>query len=157
MRILLLNGPNLGRLGKRQPEVYGTTTLAEVEAAVAERAATYGSTVAALQSNHEGALIDRLEVRDYDAVIINPGALTHTSYALHDALLGAECPVVEVHISDIRVREPWRRVSVIEPVVSHRVLGRGWRGYLEAVDLLHGEAPPSGPGAGPDEPGRPPE
>jgi 3-dehydroquinate dehydratase-2 len=156
MRILLLNGPNLGRLGKRQPEIYGTTTLAEVEAAVAERAAAHGSTVAAFQSNHEGALIDRLEVRDYDAVVINPGALTHTSYALHDALLGAECPVVEVHISDIRVREPWRRVSVIEPVVSHRVLGRGWRGYLEAVDLLHGEVSPSGPGAGPDDPGRPP-
>jgi 3-dehydroquinate dehydratase-2 len=156
MRILLLNGPNLGRLGKRQPEIYGTTTLAQVEAAVAERAATHGSTVAALQSNHEGALIDRLEVRDYDAVIINPGALTHTSYALHDALLGAECPVVEVHISDIRVREHWRRVSVIEPVVSHRVLGHGWRGYLEAVDLLHGEGSPSAPGAGPDDPGPPP-
>jgi 3-dehydroquinate dehydratase-2 len=137
MRILLLNGPNLGRLGQRQPEVYGTTTLAEVVEAVRERAASYGSSVVALQSNHEGDLIDRLEVRDYDAVIINPGALTHTSYALHDALLGVEGPIVEVHISDIRTREPWRRVSVIEPVVSHRVLGRGWRGYLDAVDLLH--------------------
>lgn len=137
MRILLLNGPNLGRLGLRQPEIYGTTTLAEVEHAVAERAAAHGSSVSALQSNHEGALIDRLEVRDYDAVIINPGALTHTSYALHDALLGADVPIVEVHISDIMSREPWRRISLIEPVTSHRVIGRGWQGYLEAVDLLH--------------------
>ena len=151
MRILLLNGPNLGRLGHRQPEVYGSTTLAEVVAAVSERAAAHGSSVAHLQSNHEGALIDRLEVRDYDAVIINPGALTHTSYALHDALLGAERPVVEVHISDITKREPWRRVSVIEPVVSHRILGRGWRGYLDAVDLLLGGAAESPGGSPPQE------
>lgn len=137
MRILLLNGPNLGRLGLRQPEIYGSTTLAQVEQAVAERAAAHGSSVSTLQSNHEGALIDRLEVRDYDAVIINPGALTHTSYALHDALLGADVPVVEVHISDIMAREPWRRISLIEPVTSHRVIGHGWQGYLEAVDLLH--------------------
>jgi 3-dehydroquinate dehydratase II len=78
-------------------------------------------------------------------VIINPGALTHTSYALHDALVGAERPVVEVHISDITRREPWRRVSLIEPVVTHRVLGRGWQGYLDAVDLLHDHEPPEGP------------
>lgn len=137
MRILLLNGPNLGRLGVRQPEVYGRTTLAEVLTAVTERAAAHGSSVEAFQSNHEGALIDRLEQRDYDAVIINPGALSHTSYALHDALAGADCPIAEVHISDIMAREPWRRVSVIEPVVAHRVIGRGAQGYLDAVDLLH--------------------
>jgi 3-dehydroquinate dehydratase-2 len=136
MRILLLNGPNLGRLGHRQPEVYGTTTLAQVVEAVRERAATSGSTVDDLQSNHEGALIDRLERRDYDGVIINPGALAHQSYALHDALLGAERPVIEVHISDIRSREPWRRVSVIEPAVTGTVIGKGWQGYLEAVDRL---------------------
>jgi 3-dehydroquinate dehydratase-2 len=141
MRILLLNGPNLSRLGARQPEIYGTTTLAEVVAAVRERAAAHGSTVDHLQSNHEGDLIDRLERRDYDAVIINPGSLTHTSYALHDALVGCDTPVAEVHISDITSREPWRRVSLIEPVVSHRILGHGWRGYLEAVDLLHASPP----------------
>jgi len=140
MRILVLNGPNLGRLGLRQPEVYGTTTLAEVITAVTDHASTLGHTVDALQSNHEGALIDRLEQRDFDAVVINPGALTHTSYALHDALVGVEVPVVEVHISDIMAREAWRRVSLIEPVVSHRILGHGWRGYLEAVDHLHGSA-----------------
>ena len=136
MRILLLNGPNLGRLGQRQPEIYGSTTLAEVEAAAAEHATSLGHDLAAFHSNHEGALIDRLEQRDYDAVVINPGALTHYAYSLHDALLGAECPVVEVHISDIRAREPWRHVSVIEPVVSHRIMGHGWRGYLEAIDYL---------------------
>lgn len=138
MRILLLNGPNLGRLGQRQPEVYGRTTLAEVVAAASERARAAGSDLVAFQSNHEGALIDRIEVRDYDAIVINPGALTHTSYALHDALAGAECPIVEIHISDINAREPWRRLSVIEPVVSHRIMGRGWRGYLDAIDHLTG-------------------
>ncbi len=137
MRILLLNGPNLGRLGRRQPEIYGSTTLLEIEQAAAAHARDLGHAVVSLQSNHEGALIDRIEARDYDAIVINPGALTHYAYSLHDALLGAECPVVEVHISDIMSREEWRRVSVIEPVVSHRVLGHGWRGYLEAIDFLH--------------------
>jgi 3-dehydroquinate dehydratase-2 len=136
VRILVLNGPNLGRLGHRQPEIYGSTTLAEVVDAVREHAATRGAEVEAFQSNHEGALIDRLEQRDYDAVVLNPGALAHTSYALHDALLGAERPAVEVHISDIRVREAWRRVSVVAPATVAQVIGRGWRGYLEAVDLL---------------------
>ncbi len=137
MRILLLNGPNLGRLGVRQPEVYGTTTLADVESAAADHAAARGHSLAAFQSNHEGALIDRIEERDYDAIVINPGAFTHYSYAIHDALAGAECPVVEIHISDIMAREEWRRVSVIEPIVSHRIMGHGWRGYLEAIDYLH--------------------
>ncbi|MGD8682690.1 MAG: type II 3-dehydroquinate dehydratase [Chloroflexota bacterium] len=142
MRILLLNGPNLGRLGQRQPEIYGTTTLADVEAAAAVHADELGHEIRAFQSNHEGALIDRIEERDYDAIVINPGALTHYAWSLHDALLGAECPVVEVHISDIRTREEWRHVSVIEPVVSHRILGHGWRGYLEAIDYLHEQRAP---------------
>ena len=102
MRILLLNGPNLGRLGLRQPEIYGSTTLAQVVEAVRERAAARGSSLDAFQSNHEGALIDRLEQRDYDGVVINPGAFTHYSYALHDALVAAETPAIEIHISDIR-------------------------------------------------------
>lgn len=136
MKILLLNGPNLGRLGQRQPEIYGTTTLDQVVEAVRAHAEARGSTVDALQSNHEGALIDRLEQRNYDGVIINPGALAHTSYALHDAIVGAERPVIEVHISDIRKREPWRHVSVIELVVAGQVIGKGWQGYLEALDLL---------------------
>jgi 3-dehydroquinate dehydratase-2 len=136
MRILLMNGPNLGRLGLRQPEIYGAMTLAEIEQACADHARAMGHHLDAFQSNHEGALIDRLEQRDYDAIVINPGALTHTSYALHDALIGAECDIVEIHISDILAREPWRHVSVIEPVVSHRIMGHGWRGYLEAIDYL---------------------
>lgn len=134
-RLLFLNGPNLGRLGLRQPEVYGSTSLAEVVAAVRERAAAHGWTVDDLQSNHEGALIDRLEQRDYDAVVVNPGAFAHTSYALHDAIVAAERPVVEIHVSNIHAREPWRAVSVIEPAVAGQVIGKGWQGYLEATDL----------------------
>jgi 3-dehydroquinate dehydratase-2 len=140
MRILVLNGPNLSTLGRRQPEVYGTMTLPEIVEAVRARALEHGAVIDHLQSNHEGALIDRLEQLDYDAVIINPGALTHTSYALHDALVACERPAVEVHLSDITAREPWRRVSLIEPVVVGRVIGHGWQGYLEAVDLLLGSA-----------------
>jgi 3-dehydroquinate dehydratase-2 len=144
MRILLLNGPNLSRLGQRQPEVYGRTTLAEVVAAVAERAREHGATVDALQTNHEGSLVDRLEQRDYDGVIINPGALAHTSYVLYDAIVSAERPVVEVHISDIRARDTWRRVSVLEPVVAGSVIGRGPQGYLDALDLILSIIKPGG-------------
>jgi len=136
MRILLLNGPNLGTLGRRQPEIYGTTTLAEIVEAARARATAGGALLKAFQSNHEGALIDRLEQRDYDAVICNFGALSHTSYALHDALVACERPTVEVHISDIAAREEWRRVSVTAPATAHQVIGRGWQGYLEAVDWL---------------------
>jgi 3-dehydroquinate dehydratase-2 len=134
VRILVLNGPNLGILGRRQPEVYGTTTLEEILAALRERAGEHE--VLHLQSNHEGALIDRLEQLDYDAVIINPGALTHTSYALHDALVACDRPVVEVHISDTSAREEWRRVSGTAPATIAQIVGHGWQGYLEALDLL---------------------
>ncbi len=136
MRILLLNGPNLSTLGRRQPDVYGTTTLPEIIDVCRARALERGALLDELQSNHEGALIDRLEQLDYDAVVINPGALSHTSYALHDALLACDRPAVEVHISDITTREPWRRVSVTAPATRHQVVGKGWRGYLEAVDWL---------------------
>ena len=136
MRILLLNGPNLGSLGRRQPEVYGSHTLAEIIEACRARALERGATLDAFQSNHEGALIDRLEQLDFDAVICNFGALSHTSYALHDALLTADRPAVEVHISDVSAREPWRRTSLTAPATRHQVVGHGWRGYLEAVDWL---------------------
>lgn len=136
MRILLLNGPNLASLGRRQPELYGTTTLAEIVEACRARALELGSLLDAFQSNHEGALIDRLEQLDYDALICNFGALSHTSYALHDALVTAGRPAVEVHISDIAAREVWRRVSVTAPATRHQIIGRGWRGYLDAVDWL---------------------
>jgi len=135
MKVLLLNGPNLSTLGRRQPEVYGRTTLREIVEAVAQRLAARNIDFDDLQSNHEGALIDRLERVDYDAVIINPGALAHTSYALYDALVACERPVVEVHISDISSREEWRRRSVTASAARELITGRGWRGYLDAADL----------------------
>lgn len=136
MRILLLNGPNLATLGRRQPDLYGTQTLAEIVDAARTHARERGASLDHLQSNHEGALIDRLEALDYDAVIINAGALSHTSYALHDALVACERPVVEVHITDVHAREQWRHTSVLEAAVRHQVIGHGWKGYLEAIDLL---------------------
>jgi len=111
-------------------------TLAEIVEAARAHALKRGSLLEAFQSNHEGALIDRLEQLDYDAVICNFGALSHTSYALHDALVACERPAVEVHISDINAREPWRQVSVTAPAARHQVIGHGWRGYLEAIDWL---------------------
>ena len=136
MRILLLNGPNLGRLGQRQPEVYGHTALTEIVQRATDHAASHGATLVHLQSNHEGALIDRLEQLDYDGVVINPGALGHTSYALRDAIGGVGRPAVEIHISDVHAREPFRHVLVLEDVVVGQVIGRGADGYLEAIDLL---------------------
>lgn len=144
MHILLLNGPNLGILGRRQPEVYGTRTLDEIVEAVRGRAAEHGASVDHLQSNHEGALIDRLERVDFDAVVVNPGALAHTSYALHDALVACGRPVVEVHISDTAAREPWRRLSVTAAAAERQVVGKGWQGYLEAVDHLLEPRSPDG-------------
>lgn len=136
MRVLLLNGPNLGRLGHRQPEIYGRTTLAEVVERAAEHAARRGATLAHLQSNHEGAVIDRLEEFDYDGLVINPGALGHTSYALRDAVAGVGRPAVEIHITDVHAREPFRHLLVLEDVVIGQVIGRGVDGYADAIDLL---------------------
>lgn len=136
MRILLLNGPNLGRLGQRKPEIYGTTTLREVVERAKTHAESRGSSLIDFQSNHEGALIDRLEDLDFDAVVINPGALGHTSYALRDAIEGIAKPTIEVHISDVHERESFRHVLVLEDVVGGRVIGRGVDGYLEAIDML---------------------
>jgi 3-dehydroquinate dehydratase-2 len=138
MNILLLNGPNLNLLGEREPEIYGTTTLAELEQMVQARARALGHTVRALQSNHEGALVDELHQSRHwaDGVIFNPGAFTHYSYALRDAIAATKLRVVEVHLSDITRREPWRRVSVLEEVCAHRVVGKGTAGYLEALEWL---------------------
>jgi len=138
MNILLLNGPNLNLLGEREPEIYGTTTLAELEQMVQARAQALGHTVRALQSNHEGALIDELHQSRHwaDGVIFNPGAFTHYSYALRDAVAATKLRVVEVHLSDITRREPWRRVSVLEEVCAYRVVGKGTAGYLEALEWL---------------------
>jgi 3-dehydroquinate dehydratase-2 len=140
MKILLLNGPNLGRLGQRNVEIYGPTTLAEVVEAARIHAAARGATVVDFQSNHEGALIDRLEQLDFDAVVINPGALGHTSYALRDAIESIGKPAIEVHISDVHAREAFRNVLVLEHVVSGQIIGRGIDGYLDAIDMLLGDA-----------------
>jgi len=138
MNILLLNGPNLNLLGEREPGIYGKTTLAELEEMVTARAKDLGHDVRAVQSNHEGALIDELhqQRRWAGGVIFNPGAYTHTSYALRDAIVATGLRVVEVHLSDIAKREAWRRVSVIEEVCAHRIVGKGAAGYLEALEWL---------------------
>lgn len=138
MNILVLNGPNLNLLGEREPEIYGKTTLAELEQAVQARARELGHVVRAFQSNHEGALIDELHQsrRWAHGVIFNPAALTHSSYALRDAIAATRLRVVEVHLSDITKREPWRRISVLEEVCAHRIMGKGVAGYLEALEWL---------------------
>ncbi|HUG84258.1 MAG TPA: type II 3-dehydroquinate dehydratase [Euzebya sp.] len=139
MRILLLNGPNLNLLGTRNPEVYGSTTLPELEAMFRGWAAALGITeVEAFQSNHEGELIDRIHAAraDVDGIVFNPGALTHTSYALHDAIEAVEVATVETHISDVEAREEWRRISTIRPACVHTVYGRGIDGYRWALQHL---------------------
>ena len=138
MRILLINGPNLNLLGTRQPEIYGTQTLADIEAAVTERAARLDAEVRCFQSNHEGALIDFLqaEAGAADAVLINAGAFGHYSIALRDALVATRLPVVDVHISNVYAREPFRHHSVIAEIATAQVTGLGWRGYLAAVEAL---------------------
>ncbi len=137
-RILVLHGPNLNLLGTREPEVYGTTTLAEIDRQLAERAAKAGAELRAFQSNHEGALVDRIhEERGWaSGLVINPGALTHTSIALRDALVGVGLPAVEVHLSNVHAREEFRSRSLISPVVLGVVTGLGAHGYLLALDAL---------------------
>lgn len=133
-KILFVNGPNLGRLGTRQPEIYGTTTLGEVTERCAAIAAAAGALLVDLQSNHEGALVDFLERHaDADGAVINPGGLAHTSVVLRDAVAACRFPIVEVHISDITTREPFRRHSYLQDVTAHQVIGRGVAGYEEAV------------------------
>ncbi len=137
-RVLVVNGPNLNLLGTRQPAIYGSTTLADLEAACRAWGAELGVTVDTFQSNHEGAIIDRLHGarEDADAVIINPGAFTHYSYAIFDALEGVELPTAEVHISDITRREAWRQHSVIAPACVRSFYGRGINGYRDAIRHL---------------------
>lgn len=138
MKILILNGPNLNLLGEREPEVYGTMTLGDLVAQVKEYAAEQGIEIWAFQSNHEGVLIDWLHDarHNFDGVIFNPGAYTHYSYALRDAVAAISIPVVEVHLSDISKRESFRALSVIEPVALAQISGQGVSGYQRAVDIL---------------------
>lgn len=136
--ILLVHGPNLNLLGARDAAHYGGKTLADIEAMVADDAKKRGIDLKTFQSNHEGALIDFLQKESPTAhgVIINPGALTHGSFALHDALIDTKLPCVEVHLSDISAREEWRRVSVTAPACIAQISGKKEQGYLEALELL---------------------
>jgi 3-dehydroquinate dehydratase II len=138
MKVLVLNGPNLSRLGQREPEIYGTQTLADVERLLVERAKASGCTIRFLQSNHEGQLIDWIETEGQasDAIIINPGALAHTSHALADALRGCGKPVVEVHVSNVHRREAFRHRLVTAGAAIGVITGLGIEGYGLALDYL---------------------
>lgn len=135
--LLLLNGPNLNLLGSREPEVYGATTLAEIEQAAREQARGVGAVLDCFQSNHEGALIDRIHaapLEGVDAIVINPGGLTHTSVALRDALAGVAIPFVEIHISNIHQRESFRHHSFLSALATGVICGFGVHGYAAAID-----------------------
>jgi 3-dehydroquinate dehydratase-2 len=147
-RVLVLNGPNLNLLGTREPEIYGSTSLAEIEAGLVRRGKELGLEVATFQSNHEGALIDRLQLRDFDWAIVNAGGLTHTSVSLRDALLGVARPFVEVHLSDPSRREEFRHVNFLADIAAERIVGRGAAGYTMALEFIARRLRPKGPRAG---------
>jgi 3-dehydroquinate dehydratase-2 len=138
MRLLLINGPNLNTLGTREPHIYGTITLPEIERMVSERAAGMGAEVRAFQSNSEGAIIDWLqhEQSGADGLIINAGSLTHYSIGLRDAVAGSGLPAIEVHISNVWKREEFRHYSLLSPVVNGAIVGLGVQGYVLAVEAL---------------------
>jgi 3-dehydroquinate dehydratase-2 len=136
--LLLLNGPNLNLLGTREPEVYGASTLADIEQAAMVQAMAAGADLVCFQSNHEGALIDRIHAaraEGIDAIVINPGGLTHTSVALRDALAGVAIPFVEVHISNIYQRETFRHHSFLSAIAQGTICGLGIDGYRFAIDF----------------------
>ena len=137
-KILILNGPNLNMLGIREPEIYGSTTLDEIKAMCVKEAQNLGVHIDFRQSNHEGALIDWIQeaYNAFDGLIINAGAYTHTSVALHDALKLLKIPIVELHITDPKKREPFRHISYIEPIATTHIAGQGAKGYVTALKSL---------------------
>jgi 3-dehydroquinate dehydratase-2 len=138
MRILLVNGPNLNTLGQREPHIYGYDTLDDIIARVQKRAMEAGATIEAFQSNHEGALIDFIQKNAAGAagLIINAGSLTHTSIGLRDCIAGSGLPTIEVHISNVHAREPFRHHSYLSGIAKGVIVGLGWRGYVYALDSL---------------------
>lgn len=147
MSILVLHGPNLNLLGTREPEVYGVTTLEQINSGLLQRATARGIDLGAFQSNHEGALIDRVHAARLDGtrfILINPGAFTHTSVALRDALAGVAIPFIEVHLSNVHRREPFRQHSYFSDLAEGVIVGLGPQGYQLALDaaLARLEAPP---------------
>jgi len=138
MRILVINGPNLNMLGRRERKHYGVDTLESIERALTEKGKTLGCKLTFFQSNHEGGIIDFIqeEALKADGILINPGALTHYGYSLHDALVDSGLPVVEVHLSDIHAREKWRRISVISDVVIKQISGLKRQSYLLGLEAL---------------------
>lgn len=138
MNILIINGPNLNLLGLREPDVYGNETYHELKNTILKYAKNKQISVKIYQSNHEGKIIDLMQnkYQKFDGIIINPGAFTHYSYAIRDCLAALPIPKVEVHLSNIKNRESFRKLSVIEDVVDTSIIGKGFNGYLEAIDFL---------------------
>jgi 3-dehydroquinate dehydratase-2 len=138
MKVLILHGPNLNLLGEREPEIYGSMTLTQLNVRLRQEAKKRKITLKTYQSNHEGDLIDQLHTQRKwaDAVVINPGAYTHYSYALRDAISSVSKPTIEVHLSDIHSREDFRKISVISPVCLEQISGLGWKSYLVALEKL---------------------
>jgi len=136
--LLLLQGPNLNLLGTRQPEIYGDMGLDEINAVVERHLQQHGVAMRSAQSNHEGALVDHLQQARHwaDGVVFNPGAYTHSSIALRDAIVAIDLPVVEVHLSNVHGREPFRQRSMLAGVCLGQIAGFGWQGYLLAADAL---------------------
>jgi 3-dehydroquinate dehydratase-2 len=139
MQILVLHGPNLNLLGVREPKIYGRETLDDINARLKARAAQSNAELRIVQSNHEGALVDELHaarLAGFNGILINPGAFTHYSYALRDAIAATDLPAVEVHLSNVHKREEFRHTSVLVPVCIGQVMGFGWRSYLLGLEGL---------------------
>ena len=137
-KLLVLHGPNLNLLGTREPDVYGRVTLAEIDAALVDKASDRGATLLSFQSNHEGAIVDRIQqarTESVEFVLINPAAYTHTSVAIRDALAGVALPFVEIHLSNVHRREAFRHHSYFSDHAEAVICGLGWKGYLYALDF----------------------